>query len=270
MTAVTQLITSMALAGPMEQFEIVQIIPFGTEGWNLDFTNASLWMGISVAVACAFMFAATSKAQLVPSKVQSAAEVLYTFIADMLRDATGGKGMKFFPYIFTLFIFIFLCNLLGLLPSIPGAPHALHVFTPTSHIIVTFALALFTFLLVLVTGFYKQGLGFLKIFVPTVPVWLLPLVVLIEVVSFLSRPISLSIRLFANMIAGHMILKSFPGSIVSLLAADAVLIKGIAIFPLLGNIAVMLLEILVAFLQAYVFAMLSCIYLNDAVNEAHH
>ncbi len=270
MNAVQQILASLALAGPMEQFEIVSIIPFGFEGMNLDFTNASLWMAISVAVACVFMFAATSKTQLVPNKVQSAAEVLYQFVANMLRDATGGEGMKFFPYIFTLFTFIFLCNLLGLLPTIPGAPHALHVFTPTSHIIVTFALAMTTFLLVLITGFVKNGAGFLKIFVPSVPVWLLPLVVIIEVVSFLSRPISLSIRLFANMLAGHMILKIFAGFVVSLIAADAVFIKGIAIFPLLGNIAVMLLELLVAFLQAYVFAMLSCIYLNDAVNAGHH
>ncbi len=269
MSAVDHLFAATAFAGPMEQFEIVSIFPFGTENINLEFTNASLWMLISVLVASAFMFAATNKAQLVPGRMQSAAEMLYQFIANMLRDATGGEGMKFFPYIFTLFVFIFLCNLLGLLPTIPGVPHALHVFTPTSHIIVTFALAMVTFLLVIITGFYKQGFGFLKMFVPTVPLWLLPLITVIEVLSFLSRPISLSIRLFANMLAGHLILKLFAGFVVGLLAADG-LFKAIAIIPLLGNVGVFMLEILVAFLQAYVFAMLSCIYLNDAVNEAHH
>lgn len=264
-----KLFAPILFAGPMEQFEIVSIIPFGTEGLNLDFTNASLWMLIAVLASCAFMYAATSKASLVPNKIQSAAEVLYQFIADMLRDATGGEGMKFFPYIFTLFLFIFLCNLFGLIPTIPGTPHALHVFTPTSHIIVTFALAMVTFLLVIITGFVKQGPGFLKMFVPSVPLWLLPLITIIEFLSFLSRPISLSIRLFANMLAGHMILKLFAGFVVSLLAADGIF-KAIAILPFLGNVGVLMLEILIAFLQAYVFAMLSCIYLNDAVNEAHH
>jgi len=257
------------LAGPMEQFEILDIIHLDLAGVNIAFTNASLWMLISVLAISLFMFAATNRAQMVPGKMQSAGEAMYQFVADMLRDACGSEGMKFFPYIFTLFMFIFSCNLLGLWPTFPGLPHALHTFTPTSHIIVTFALAMLTILIVIVYGFYKNGIGFLELFAPKVPVWLLPLIVLIEVISFLSRPISLAIRLFANMLAGHMILKIFAGFVAALLAAGPAL-GWLAIFPFLGNIAVTLLELLVAFLQAYVFAMLSCIYISDALHPGHH
>lgn len=268
MTAVTDLITTMAFAGPMDQFEILQIIPLGPEG-TLDFTNASLWMGISVAVACIFMAMATSKLQLVPGKLQSSAEFLYTFISDMLRGITGNDGMKFFPYIFTLFFFIFMCNLLGLLPSIPGTPHQFHVFTPTGQIIVTLALALLTISLVLITGFAKNGLRFFKLFAPSgVPPLMLVLIVPIEIISFLSRPLSLAIRLFANMFAGHLILKLFAGFVVSLAGLGGI-VGGLAIFPILGNVAILLLELLVAFLQAYIFAILSCMYLADGLHPDH-
>lgn len=264
------MVTAIMFADPMEQFEILRIFPVGTEGLNLDFTNASLWMVIAVAVASLFMFAATSKAALVPSRFQSAGEVIYEFVAGMLRDACGNEGMKFFPYMFTLFIFIFLCNLLGLIPSIPGTPSVAHVFTPTSHLIVTLALAMTSFLIVVIYGFYKNGLGFLKIFAPSgVPLAMMFIIVPLEIVSFLSRPLSLGIRLFANMLAGHLILKLFAGFVASLLVAGPA-VMGLAIFPFLGNVAIYLLELLIAFLQAYVFTILSCVYLADAVHASDH
>jgi len=259
-----------AADGPMEQFEIVPLIqiPYGSN--LLAFTNSSLWMVISVALASVFFIMAARKRALIPGPLQSTAEVFYEFVADMVRGAIGKEGMKFFPYVFTLFIFILMANLLGLLPTIPGAPHGLHTFTTTSHIIVTFALAMLTISIVIGYGLYKNGLGFFKLFVPSgVPLWLLPLIVLIEVVSFLSRPLSLGIRLFANMLAGHIILKVFAMFIVMLLGAGAAY-GWISIFPFLGIVAVTLLELLVAFLQAYVFAILTCIYLNDAVHAGHH
>ena len=260
----------MGANDPMEQFEIVKLINLPLGDLDVSFTNASLWMCLSVAIALGFFFFATNRRTLIPGRSQSVAELAYTFIADMVRDAIGPEGMKFFPYVFTLFIFILMNNLLGLFPTIPGSPHGLHTFTPTSHIIVTFALAMMTILIVIVYGFYKNGLGFLKLFAPSgVPLWLLPLIVLIEFISFLSRPLSLAIRLFANMLAGHIILKVFAGFVISLLGAGAIF-KGIAILPLLGIVAVMLLEFLVAFLQAYVFAILTCIYLNDAEHADAH
>ena len=256
-------------AGPMDQFEILEIFPVGTDTLNLAFTNASLWMMISVIAGCLFMFLATRKAQLVPGRMQAAGELLYTFVADMLREVTGQEGMKFFPYIFTLFFFILLCNFIGLLPSIPGTPHWLHVFTPTSHIIVTLALAMVTMTIMIVYGLYKNGFKFFKLFAPAgVPVLMLPLIIAIEIISFASRPLSLAIRLFANMFAGHLLLKLFAGFVISLLSVGG-LVSGIAIFPLLGNIAVLFLELLVAFLQAYIFTILSCMYLADAIHPDH-
>jgi len=255
---------------PMEQFQIMPIVPLSFGGVDVSFTNSSLWMMITLGAATAFFFAATSGRALIPGRAQSMAEVLYQFVADMVQDAVGPEGRKFFPYVFSLFTFILLSNLFGLLPSIPGSPHEFHVFPPTSHIIVTFALAMLTISIVVVYGVMKNGAGFLKLFVPSgVPAWLLPLIVLIEFVSFLSRPLSLAIRLFANMLAGHIILKVFAGFIISLISAGGV-VSAIAIFPFLGTVAITLLEILVAFLQAYVFAILTCIYLNDAVHAADH
>ncbi|MCA8888608.1 MAG: F0F1 ATP synthase subunit A [Parvularculaceae bacterium] len=258
---------NLQAAGPMEQFEIVRLIPLTLGDIDISFTNSALWMWISVGVAIVFFVMATRSRALIPGRLQSVAEVMYEFVADMVRGAIGQEGMKFFPYVFTLFIYILLANMLGLFPSIPGVSHT---FTTTSHIIVTLALALVSISIVIVYGFYKNGLGFLKLFVPSgVPAWLLPLIVLIEFVSFLSRPLSLAIRLFANMLAGHIILKVFAGFIISLLAAGGV-VGAISIFPFLGIVAITLLEILVAFLQAYVFAILTCIYLNDAVHVGHH
>lgn len=254
----------------MEQFKIEPLIAWTPFGVDLSITNSTLWMAISTVAVSAFFLIASRARALIPGRMQSVAEVSYEFVADMVKGAIGPAGMKFFPYVFTLFIFVLAANLLGLLPSIPGAPHQLHTFTTTSHIIVTFALALMTISIVVVYGFYKNGLGFFKLFVPSgVPGWLLPLIALIEFVSFLSRPISLAIRLFANMLAGHVILKIF-GLFIVMLLGQKIFIGWLAIFPFLGIVAVTLLEILVAFLQAYVFAMLTCIYLNDAEHAGHH
>jgi F-type H+-transporting ATPase subunit a len=259
------------LAGPLDQFEIRQLIPLPASPGAVDLsvTNSTLWMAISIGTAVLFLTIATRRLQLVPGGLQATAEMLYEFVAKMVRDALGDEGRAFFPFIFTLFLFIFLCNILGLLPTIPGTPEALHVFTPTSHIIVTFGLACLSVGLVLVVGFQKNGFQFLRVFAPAgIPWWLMPLIVPIEIVSFLSRPISLSVRLFANMLAGHIVLKVFAGFVVSLLAAGGVFM-GLAILPLLGVVGVFLLEFLVAFLQAFVFAVLSCIYLRDALHPAH-
>ncbi len=257
-------------AGPMEQFEIVNIFPLMfNQTIDLAFTNASLWMWIVVGTALLFFTVATNRMQLIPGGAQSMGEVAYEFIAKMVQDTMGDEGRQFFPFVFTLFTFIFLCNLLGLLPTIPGSPHGVHVFTPTSHIIVTFTLAILSVGLVVVYGLVKHGLGFLKLFAPSgVPIWLLPLITPIEIISFLSRPISLAVRLFANMLAGHVVLKVFAGFVGTLLTAGGVL-SVISIVPLFGIVGVFLLEFLVAFLQAFVFAILTCIYLQDALHPSH-
>lgn len=257
-------------AGPMEQFEILPIIALHFGPYDISLTNSALWMLLGTGAIILFFLAATRKTNLIPDRLQSMAEVLYEFIFDLVRDIIGPEGRKFFPYVFTLFMWILVANFFGLLPTIPGAPHALHTFTTTSHLAVTFALAMATILIVVIYGFAKNGLGFFKLFVPSgVPLWLLPLIAVIEFVSFLSRPISLSVRLFANMFAGHIILKLFAGFIISLIGAGgAFTILGI--LPFLGTVAVTLLEFLVAGLQAYVFAILTCIYLSDAAHAGDH
>ena len=242
------------MASPIEQFQITPIIPV------INFTNSSLFMIGTVAVVVGGLMLATSRKSVVPGRAQSVAEVLHDFVAGTLRDATGPEGMKFFPLVFSLFMFVLTANLLGMVPGF---------FTVTSHIIVTFALAILVIGTVVIYGFAKHGTHFLGLFVPSgVPGWLLPFIVVIEVISFLSRPISLSLRLFANMLAGHIALKVFGGFVVSLGAAGigyAVL----APLPLLMAVALTALEFLVAFLQAYVFTVLTCIYLNDALHPGH-
>ncbi|MBL4618508.1 MAG: F0F1 ATP synthase subunit A [Marinicaulis sp.] len=257
-------------AGPMEQFEILPIIPLHFGNLDVSFTNSSLWMMIGTLAIIFFFFAATRRAGLIPSRMQSMAEVLYEFVSDLVRDTIGAEGRKFFPYVFTLFTFILVMNLFGLLPSLPGIAHEFHTFTPTSHLIVTLALGMTTITIVIVYGLWKNGWRFIKLFLPSgIPLWLMPLLFLIEIISFLSRPISLAVRLFANMFAGHIILKLFAGFVVSLIGTgSAVMLFGIA--PFLGAIAVTMLEILVAALQAYVFAVLTCIYLSDAAHAADH
>jgi F-type H+-transporting ATPase subunit a len=244
---------------PIHQFEINRIIPINIGGWDISFTNSALFMVLATVLTVGVIMMATRTASLVPTRLQSTVEIGYEFVANMLRDSMGKEGMKYFPLVFTLFIFIFMCNMLGM---IPGA------FTVTSHIIVTAALAAIVFLTVLVLGFAKNGLHFLKLFVPSgVPVLVLPLVTAIEILSFLSRPVSHSVRLFANMLAGHITLKVFAGFVVMLLGTGTYAI--LAPLPLLMATALVALEFLVAFLQAYVFTMLTCMYLNDALHPGH-
>jgi F-type H+-transporting ATPase subunit a len=244
---------------PMEQFAIKPIVPLHIGGYDVSFTNQSLLMVIVALAASAFLTLAMSKRGLVPSRAQSMAEMSYEFVANMIQSATGEDGLRFFPFVFTLFIFVLCSNFFGM---IPGS------FTVTSQIAVTFALASLVILTVIVTGFAKHGIGFLKLFVPAAPWYLLILLVPIEVISFLTRPISLSVRLFANMLAGHTMLAVFGGFVVLLGGAGGVL-SLLSIAPMALIVAIMLLELLVAFLQAYVFAILTCIYLNDALHPGH-
>ncbi|PLX36216.1 MAG: F0F1 ATP synthase subunit A [Hyphomicrobiales bacterium] len=245
---------------PIHQFQISKWVPIEVGGVDFSFTNSSFFMVATVAVASLFLILSTSGRGLVPGRWQSMAEMAYEFVADMLRSSAGTAGMKFFPFVFSLFMFVLIANLLGMFP---------YFFTITSHIIVTFALAMAVILTVVIYGFMKNGVSFLKLFVPSgVPALLIPLVTLIEIISFLSRPISLSVRLFANMLAGHITLKVFAGFIVSLSAFGAVGVAG-SILPLAMTVALTALEFLVAFLQAYVFAVLTCMYLNDAIHPSH-
>ena len=245
---------------PIHQFHLNKLIPLEIGCVDISFTNSSLFMVVTVAATAGFLIWATSGRGLIPTRLQSLAEMSYEFVASMLRDGAGSEGMKFFPFVFSLFMFVLVANLFGMFP---------YFFTVTSHIIVTFALAMLVIGTVVFYGFYKNGLGFLKLFVPDgVPGLLVPLVVLIEVISFLSRPISLSVRLFANMLAGHITLKVFAGFVASLSAMGAIGIGG-AILPLAMTVGLTALEFLVAFLQAYVFAVLTCMYLNDALHPSH-
>jgi len=240
---------------PMHQFAVYRVGPeINLGGINLSFTNASLFMIISSLTILLLLFFGTRKKLLVPSKMQLVVEMSYTFIAKMINDTAGSNAKPFFPFIFTLFMFVLFCNMIGMLP---------YSFTVTSHIIVTFMLAALVFIGVTIIGFMKHGIKYLELFVPRgVPIVLLPLIVVIEIISYLSRPVSLSVRLFANMMAGHTMLKVFGGFVISLGLLGGWL-------PLGFSVALTGLEILVAFLQAYVFAILTCIYLNDALNLHH-
>jgi F-type H+-transporting ATPase subunit a len=250
------------MADPIHQFEIKKILSIGAVGGHeIAFTNSALFMGIAVAGISLLMIGATASRALVPGRTQSLAEMSYEFVADMIRSTAGPDGMRFFPFVFTLFMFILFLNMLGMLP--------LAGFTVTSHIVITAALALLVFITVIVYGLAHNGLRFFKLFVPSgIPVYILPLIVLIEVMSFVSRPISHSVRLFANMLAGHITLKVFAGFVVMLGAFGVGGWVG-AILPLALTVALTALELLVAFLQAYVFAILTCIYLNDAIHPGH-
>ena len=246
---------------PIHQFEIKKLFVFGTfGGQELAFTNSALFMLIIALTVSLLMIGATGNRALVPGRLQSVAEMFYEFVANMLRNSTGIEGMKFFPFVFTLFMFLLFANIIGLIPF---------MFTVTSHIIITSALAGLVFLVVLSYGFWKNGLHFFNLFVPKgVPIYILPLIVCIEVISFLSRPISLSVRLFANMLAGHITLQVFAGFI-TMLGAFGVFGWLGATLPFALVVALVALELLIAFLQAYVFAILTCIYLNDAIHPAH-
>lgn len=240
---------------PIHQFALTDIIPLG----DYSFTNSSLFMVLTVGLIGGYLILSTQKRALVPNRLQLVSEMLYEFIANMVSDSAGKAGMKFFPFVFSLFMFVLVANLFGMIPFF---------FTVTSHIIVTFALAMLVFVVVVVYGFWKNGFGFLRLFVPSgVPGYILPLVAVIEVISFLSRPISLSVRLFANILAGHITLKVFAGFIVSMggLGWFALLTP----LPLILTIGITALEFLVAVLQAYVFALLTSMYINDAIHPGH-
>jgi F-type H+-transporting ATPase subunit a len=246
---------------PIEQFQIHNLFPIAKIGnTEIAFTNSAAFMLVAVLGLTAFLVMATAGRNLVPSRLQSAAEIAYEFVATTVRSTAGSEGMKFFPFVFSIFMFVLTLNMLGLIP---------YAFTVTSHIIVTAALALTVFFTVLIYGLVRHGLHFFNLFVPKgVPIYILPLIVAIEILSFLSRPISHSVRLFANMLAGHITLKVFASFIAMLGAFGAVGWAG-AVLPLGLTIALTALEMLVAFLQAYVFTILTCIYLNDAIHPGH-
>src|SRR5712672_2136706 len=246
---------------PIHQFNIEPLFTIGHIGnQTIAFTNSTLYMFIAVALISILMIGGMARGQLVPGRLQSIAEISYEFVASTIRSTAGSEGMKFFPLIFSLFMFICISNLIGIVP---------YTFTVSSHIIVTAALAFLVFFTVLIYGLSKNGLKFFKIFVPSgVPIYILPLVVFIEVISFFLRPVSHSVRLFANMLAGHIALKVFA-SFIAMLGALGVLGVAGAVLPLALTIALTALELLVAFLQAYVFAILTCIYLNDAIHPGH-
>jgi F-type H+-transporting ATPase subunit a len=244
---------------PIHQFVIRPIVSLHPFGIDASFTNASLFMVIAVAGIAALMLLGTSARALVPGRLQTLAEMAYEFVVNTLQMADLHDSKQFFPFVFTLFLFVLLCNLIGLVP---------YTFTVTSQIVVTGALALLVIGIVVVYGFIHNGMGFLKLFVPSgVPAVLLPFIVPIEVISFLSRPVSLSVRLFANMLAGHITLNVMGGFVITLLGAGFFAI--IAPLPLLMAIVLTAFELLVAVLQAYVFAILTCVYLRDALHPGH-
>lgn len=248
------------MADPIKQFVVTPIIPFEVSGIDLSFTNSSLWMVIAACVSVTFLMISTHKRSMVPGRLQAVSEILYEFVANMIRDNTGPEGRRYFPLIFTIFMVVLMGNMLGLIP---------YSFTYTSHIIVTMSLALIVFFSVTIFGFVNHGLKFLTLFAPAgMPAPLLFLIVPIEILSFMIRPLTLAFRLFANMMAGHLMLKVFAGFSVMLAGAG---IGGVVagLLPTFFNVAMYALELLVALLQAYVFAILSSIYLKDTL-DLHH
>ncbi|HPD82428.1 MAG: F0F1 ATP synthase subunit A [Alphaproteobacteria bacterium] len=250
------------MANPIHQFEIYSLTDkhFVLGGLDLSYTNSSLWMTIAVVFSTMFLTMAMRRKALVPGRMQVFAESIYGFVANMIRENIGSKGRQYFPLIFTLFIVVLLGNMLGMLP---------YSFTYTSHIIVTAALAFLIFFIVVLIGLFKHGFHFFSLFLPPgVPWWLMPLIVPIEIMSFMIRPVTLSVRLFANMIAGHIMLKVFAGFSVGMMAAGGLITLG-GLGPMLFNSVLIGFEFLIAFLQAYVFTILSCIYLKDTVELGH-
>lgn len=245
---------------PMEQFQIKEKAElFEIAGQTISWTNSSFWMVISAVVIIAF-FALTTKRKLVPGKMQSLGELSYEFIANMVRDTTGPEAMKFLPLVFTLFFFILAANLIGMNP---------YAFTTTSHLAVTVSLAVFTVAMVIIAGIWKNGFKWFKIFAPSgLPLPMYILIIPIEIISFLSRPITLAVRLFANMTAGHVMLKLFA-IFIAFLVGQGGLMAGLSIVPVIGTMAIIALEFLVAGLQAFVFAILTCVYLNDVYHVDH-
>ncbi|WP_375333493.1 F0F1 ATP synthase subunit A [Candidatus Tisiphia endosymbiont of Xenochironomus xenolabis] len=237
---------------PLDQFAIKKLVEINLFGFDISFTNSSLYMVLAGVIALLYFYLALKSEKIIPSRLQLSAEIIYDIITVTLSQNVGEKGRKFIPFIFTLFMFILLCNLLGMIP---------YGFTVTSHIVVTFALAIMIFFMVTIIGFINHGLHFLSIFLPKgTPLWLAPLMIVIELFAYLARPISLSLRLAANMMAGHVLLKVMAGFIVS----SMIFLKFLPI-PLI--VILIGFEIFIAILQAYIFTILACVYLNDAVNS---
>jgi F-type H+-transporting ATPase subunit a len=247
---------------PIHQFQITNLFPIGKIGnAEIAFTNSAAFMLVAVIGLTLFLVVGTAGGKEVPTRLQSAAELTYEFVANMLRSTAGHEGMRFFPFVFTIFTFVLTLNMFGLIP---------YGFTVTSHIIITATLALLVFFTVLGYGLIRHGLHFFNLFVPKgVPIYILPMIVAIEILSFISRPISHSVRLFANMLAGHIALKVFAGFIILLGGALGAIGWAGGVLPFAMIVALTALEMLVAFLQAYVFAILTCIYLNDAIHPGH-
>ncbi len=242
---------------PVEQFTIKVLFALNLFGYDISFTNSALFMVLAIAVSCGFLVFAMRPASIVPGRMQGFAEMMYEFVAEMVRSNVGNEGRPYFPFIFTLFMFILFSNLLGLIP---------YSYTVTSQIVVTFAMALFIFIGVTIIAVVKHGFHFFSFFIPSgAPKALLPLIFVIEVISYFIRPVSLSVRLFANMLAGHTMLKVFGGLAVMIAGAGGVFVAG-SILPLVAIIGLTGLEVLVACLQAYVFTILTCMYLNDAIH----
>lgn len=249
------------MADPIKQFEIVTLVRLGSIGGHeIAFTNSAAYMMLTVALAAGFMLLGTRARALVPGRWQAAVELLHEFVHKTLRDIAGQEGLRFFPLVFSLFLFILVANLVGMLP---------YAFTVTSHLVVTFALALLVFVVVTAYGLARHGLRFFRLFMPAgVPLALAPVIVPIEIISYLSRPISHAVRLFAVMLGGHITLKVFAGFVVSLAGMGAAGVAG-AVLPLMMTVALTALEVLIALIQAYVFTMLTCMYLNDAIHPEH-
>ena len=238
------------MASPVEQFKLKSLVPFELGGVDVSYTTSSLWMTITVVCVTAFLTLSMRGGRLVPGRWQSMAEMSYEFIANMIRENVGAEGRKYFPFIFTLFMFILVGNLVGMIPF---------AYTFTSQIIVTFAMAATIFIGVTVIGLVRHGLHFFSLFVPSgTPLILAPLLIPIEVISYFVRPVSLSVRLFANMMAGHTMMKVFGGF--------TVLLGVLGVAPIILLVALTGFEIMVAVLQAYVFTVLTCLYLNDAIH----
>lgn len=251
----------MQVADPIEQFEVKKVFEItDVFGYDLSFTNASAFMVLGVISVIALFGYAATRTTLVPTRMQSVGEIGYEFVADMIRGIAGEEGLRFFPFVFTLFFFILAANLIGMVP---------YNFTTTSHVIVTGALALLVIGMVIVFGLFKNGMKFFRLFAPAGAPWPIYIILIpIEVISFLARPLTLALRLFANMLAGHIMLKLFAGFAVALLGAGVVYVP-LALLSFGMGVALNALEFLVAFLQAYVFAILTCVYLNDALHPAH-
>ncbi len=248
---------SQGMHSPVAQFEINPIFDLSIGGQDVSFTNSSLFMLLAVVVSSVFLVSAMRKRELIPGRMQGLAEMMYEFVADMVRSNVGNEGRPYFPFIFTLFVFLLFGNLLGLIP---------YSYTFTSQIVVTFVMAAFVFLALTVLALFKHGLHFFSFFVPAgAPKALIPFLIIIEVISYFVRPVSLSVRLFANMLAGHTMLKVFAGLAVMISGVGGAAMAG-SVFPFVALIGLTGLEVLVAVLQAYVFTILTCMYLNDALH----